>query len=162
MTWLISDANILIDMEVGGLLDKMFRLSESFAVPDVLYIEELETHHPHLPGLGLQVLEIKEEFVLEAYRLGDAYQKPSYNDLLALSLAKQEQCPLLTGDEQLRLAAEQEQVMVKGTLWVVGRLFSERIIDFEEAQLAYNQMKDEGRRLPWDLINKQLKTMSKD
>jgi len=39
---LISDANILIDMADGGLLQAMFRLEETFAVPDVLFEEELE------------------------------------------------------------------------------------------------------------------------
>jgi|GEM_PF-3477377 hypothetical protein len=34
---LISDANILIDMADGGLLEKMSRLPEKFAVPDVLF-----------------------------------------------------------------------------------------------------------------------------
>jgi predicted nucleic acid-binding protein len=159
MTWLISDANILIDMEVGGLLDKMFRLPERFAVPDVLYLEELETHHPQLPGLGLQVIELRAEFVDEAYRLGDVYPKPGYNDLLALSLAKQEQRPLLTGDEQLRIAAEQENVTVRGTLWLIDRLYAERIVSLGEIKAAYAQMKNEGRRLPWGLIGKQLKNM---
>ena len=42
MRLLISDANILIDMEVGGLTAAMFRLDGyRFAVPDVLFAEEL-------------------------------------------------------------------------------------------------------------------------
>lgn len=35
----ISDANILIDVEVGGLLAPMFSLGYPFAVPDVLFFE---------------------------------------------------------------------------------------------------------------------------
>ena len=46
MQLLISDANILIDMDVGGLLQKMFRLKHQFGVPDVLFVEELVRHHP--------------------------------------------------------------------------------------------------------------------
>jgi predicted nucleic acid-binding protein len=159
MKWLISDANIIIDMEAGGILDKMFRLPELFAVPNVLYAEELEEHHPHLPGLGLAVLEMHEEFVLEAYRLGGIYRGPSQNDLLALSLAKQEECPLLTGDLKLREAAELEEVEVRGTLWVIERLCIERILDHEGAHLAYDKMKRDGRRLPWERVKKQLKEL---
>ena len=69
MKLLISDANILIDMEEGGLIESMFRLPETFAVPDILYEEELLAHHANLPGLGLQVLEISAEYMREAYRL---------------------------------------------------------------------------------------------
>ena len=160
MTWLISDANIIIDMEVGELLDKMFRLPQQFAVPDILYAEELETHHPHLPGLGLQVLAVNDSFILETYRLMEVYRRPGFNDLLALSLAKQEQCPLLTGDEQLRLAAEQEDVTVRGTLWVIQQLLLANIINADDARKAYERMKKDGRRLPWQLVEKQLNDMN--
>lgn len=159
MTWLISDANIIIDMESGGILDKMFGLPETFAVPNVLYVEELEAHHAYLPGLGLAVLEVHEEYVSEAYRLGDVYIRPSHNDLLALSLAKQERCPLLTGDASLREAAEAEQVDVRGTLWLIERLFHENIVDYHGANTAYEKMKSESRRLPWDDVKLQLQIM---
>lgn len=159
MAWLISDANIIIDMESGGILDKMFRLPETFAVPNVLYIEELEEHHSYLPGLGLMVLDVRAEYVSEAYRLGDVYKRPSHNDLLALALAKQERCPLLTGDAWLREAAELEQVDVSGTLWVVEKLFAEKIIDYRGANVAYDKMKSDSTRLPWDEVGQQLKIM---
>jgi len=38
---LISDTNILIDMTAGGILEKIFLLEYEFAVPDVLFHEEL-------------------------------------------------------------------------------------------------------------------------
>ncbi len=37
MQLLISDANILIDMEEGGLLEAMFRWSYDYATPDSLF-----------------------------------------------------------------------------------------------------------------------------
>ncbi len=36
MKLLISDTNILIDMEAGNLVEVMFRLPEIFAVPNIL------------------------------------------------------------------------------------------------------------------------------
>lgn len=95
---LISDANILIDMADGGLLQAMFRLEETFAVPDVLFEEELETRHPELPELGLISMTLQGEGVVEAYRLksqSTGRSAPSQNDLFALMLAKQEKCPCL-------------------------------------------------------------------
>lgn len=48
MLLLISDANILMDVEVGDLVAPMFSLGYQFAVPDVLYYEELlEEQHAH-------------------------------------------------------------------------------------------------------------------
>lgn len=48
MPLLISDANILMDIEVGELTAPMFSLGYQFAVPDILYFEELEEQHAHL------------------------------------------------------------------------------------------------------------------
>ena len=42
MQLLISDANILIDMEEGELLPQMFQLPYNFSIPDILFYEELE------------------------------------------------------------------------------------------------------------------------
>jgi len=161
MKLLISDANILIDMEEGGLIEAMFRLPETFAVPNILYEEELLAHHANLPGLGLQVLEISAEYMHEAYRLREQYNKPGQNDLFALSLAKQEACPLVTGDKDLREAAERETVHVRGTLWLVERMVEQDILSIEDAETAYQKMEDVGRRLPWDEVRKQIKRIKK-
>lgn len=59
----ISDANILMDMEAGGLLRPMFRLDYRFAVPDVLFEVELRQHHPGLIRLGLRRMELTGESV---------------------------------------------------------------------------------------------------
>lgn len=55
MIFLISDANILIDMEEGDLLDALFELPYQFTVPDLLYFDELETHHADLLDKGLVI-----------------------------------------------------------------------------------------------------------
>jgi len=55
---LISDANILIDMEEGELLTQLFQLPYQFAIPDILFAEELEEEHVHLPAMGLTLEEL--------------------------------------------------------------------------------------------------------
>ena len=156
MPIIVSDANIFIDVEVGRLTRVMFQLPEEFAVPNILYEEELSGHHPELPTYGLRILEIREEFVREAVRLGGIYTKPGHNDLLALALAQQENCPLLTGDGNLRSAAETEAVIVRGTLWLVEQLLDNKLISYNEAKDAYARMRAEDRRLPWDEVENQL------
>ena len=159
MKLLISDANIFIDMEAGGLVEAMFSLPETFVVPDILFREELAEYNPELPGLGLQVMSLTEEGVAESMRLRLVHKHPSQNDLFALALAKQESCPLLTGDRRLRKAAEQEGVELKGTLWLVERMVEEAIISVEGAAEAYEGMRREKRWLPWAEVTKQLKRL---
>lgn len=159
MRLVVSDANILIDMEEGGLIEAMFKLPETFAVPNVLFMEELVEHHPELPGHGLLVQELGELAVVETYRLRQRYPNPSLNDLFALALAKQEACPLLTGDRNLRVAADQEGVELRGTLWLVERLVEEAIVTVEQAAEAYERMRATNRWLPWPEVAKQLKIL---
>jgi len=158
---LISDANIIIDMDTGGLLRLMFRFDATFAVPDVLYEEELRADHPELLRLGLKRLELSEGTVVYAGRLVEKYRGlgASINDLLALALARQEECPLLTGDGRLRAVGRTEGIDVHGTLWLIEQMIRSRTITVRQAGAAYAKMRDAGRRLPWDDVDQQLRTL---
>lgn len=143
-------------MEEGGLLEAMFQLPYDFATPDILFFEELEEEHAHLPDLGLALKEVSSESMMYAMQLTNTYTQASRNDCFALALAKQEHCPLLTGDMALRKAAEKEAAIVKGTIWLVTQLVVHQKINTEQAQDAYNQMKANGRRLPWAIAEQEL------
>lgn len=160
---LISDANIIIDMNTGGLLRLMFRFDATFAVPDALFEEELRADHPELLRLGLKLLELREETVVYAGRLVEKYRTlgASINDLLALALAWQEKCPLLTGDSRLRTAAQTEGIDMHGTLWLVGEMVRARTIAVRQAEAGYEKMRRARRRLPWDEVERQLRTFKK-
>ncbi len=154
---LISDANVIIDMEVGDLIEQMFRLPYQFVVPDVLYEEELKESHPNLPKLGLKRRELEAAAVEYTVVLGTKYVKPGRIDLMALALARQEQCPLLTGDQALRDAGAAEGIEVVGTIWLVGEMLNAKIITKKDARAAYDKMKESRRRLPWAEVETQLK-----
>lgn len=153
---LISDANVIIDMEVGGLIKQMFRLDYEFAVPDVLYEEELKDNHSNLPKLGLKRRELQAAAVEYTVLLGAKYPKPGRIDLMAIALARQEQSRLLTGDQALRETGKAEGIEVVGTIWLVGEMVSAKIITKKNARTAYAKMKESNRRLPWAEIDKQL------
>ncbi|WP_270808041.1 DUF3368 domain-containing protein [Aeromonas sp. QDB25] len=156
MQVLISDANILIDMEDGLLLDRMFQLPYQFMAPDVLFEEELRETHSHLLGLGLQLGELSPTSIATVFELNDKYGGPSIHDCFALALAKQECCPLLTGDRALKNAAEREAVLVMGTLWVVEQMVVHAILTKDEALQAYEDMRTNGSRLPWDIAKRRI------
>jgi len=162
MQLLISDANILIDLEEGQLIKHMFQLPYVFSTPDILFYEELSDAHAYLLDLGLglnqwdgaQMMEVARR----AERLSLQYRGPSRNDLLALILAIEKSCPLLTGGRVLKKAAESESVVVHGTLWIVAIMVREGIISLEDARKAFERMKAGGRRLPWELAENVLKS----
>jgi len=156
MQLLISDTNILIDLEEGGLMEELFRLPYEFTVPDILFAEELEAQHSHLLDMGLLQGELASATLQYAVELIQRSVGVSRNDCFALALARQEQCPLLTGDQQLRNVAGREGVIVMGTLWVVTQLVRHLVITKEEAKASYRRMRENGRRLPWDLALRSL------
>jgi len=153
---LLSDANILIDLEEGGLIEEAFRLPFQFSVPDMLFEEEMDQQHGYLIDLGLELRELSSESMFRGMGFIQQYTNPSRNDCFALALAKQENCPLLTGDKALRHAAEAEAVTVRGTLWIVEQLIRQELISTDQARSAYERMKQAGRRLPWQLAETKL------
>lgn len=162
-TLLISDANILIDMDVGGILKAMFALDYTFATPDMLYQEELAGLHPHLLQMGLKTMELSDVSVQRVSNYGAAYRHTGVSsyDLASMSLAQQEKAPLLTGDRKLHQICVQENVEVHGTLWVVDKIFNAKTASLPVIEQAYEKMRRDGSRLPWDDVEKQLKQFSK-
>ena len=156
MQLLVSDANILIDLEEGGLLTAFFDLPFEFTVPDILFFEELEEQHAHLLDIGLVVRELSVNTMSYAFSLTQKARGPSRMDCFALALAKEESCPLLSGDKALRKLANKELIQTMGTIWIVGRLVEEKLISKDEARSAYKKMKAAGSRLPWDTAEEEL------
>jgi predicted nucleic acid-binding protein len=155
---LISDANVLIDLRDGGVLEQMFELPLRFATLDVLMAEELDEDFKDLQSKGLAVLKLQAPGVADAQALIAKHPGSGCSriDMLTLALARQEAAPLLTGDQGLRRVAEKEGVEVHGTIWVMEALLEARLIDIPATRGAYAQMRAAGSRLPWDQIRAQL------
>jgi predicted nucleic acid-binding protein len=132
----------------------MFSLPYSFAVPDILFYEELEESHEELLSFGLKVLCMSSETIKYVESVVSLYPQASRNDLFALALARQEACPLVTGDRALRSAGEKEAVIIFGTIWIVDELIKYKIITKVQAKEAFELMRENKRRLPWELVKK--------
>lgn len=162
MPLLISDSSVLIDLIDGELIGQLFQLTDEFATPVALFIEELEDAYPDLPAMGLHLVEYEGDDWIEGIQAFKAvYRGPSDMDLLALLVARQMQCTLVTGDKKLRAAAEKEKVPVRGTLSLVEAMVVERLISIDEAEAAYKRMRLAGSRLPWGETKLQIDRLRK-
>ena len=158
MRLVVTDANIIIDLDAGSLLEEIFRLPNTeFCTPDVLYLEELAQHYGALPGLGLKVLSQPPESVEYVTQLRPRYRGPSTNDLFALALAHSLGCALLSGDGSLRTAADSEGVEIHGTLWLIEALLQANLVPIARIVAAYDAMRWDGSRLPWEAIQAQIR-----
>ena len=121
---LVSDTSVLIDLERGSLLETSFALPFEFAVPDLLYVQELAEHGgAALIRLGLRVEELDGDGVSLALRYRQAARSLSLPDSFALALAQINCWTLLSGDGGLRRLALSEGVSCHGVLWLIDRMF---------------------------------------
>lgn len=152
----VVDANILIDLYIGGLLREVFRLPIQLVTPDVIIAELQEPAGELLLEYGLQSRELSGDQVLEVLSLVARYRQVSTNDLFALVLARALQGTLLTGDRRLGGVAEQEGVLRHGTLWILDEMVEHSIVTSLQAARGLERMLSHRRRLPASECQKQL------
>lgn len=150
MPILVSDTSVLIDLERGDLLRASFLLDAEFIVPDLLYERELrDSSGPQLLELGLRVETLADSEVEQAQTYRHANPRLALPDTFALALAKSRNWSLLTGDAQLRSAAEVERVECHGVLWVLDAMHNERVVGLEELLAGLERLAQHPRiRLP--------------
>ncbi len=158
---LISDANIIIDMEVAELTDLMFSLPYEYMTPNSLFEEELHDLHDDLVEKGLRLETLTPKLIKRVQILSEKYDGLSNHDLSAMALAEDKDVPLLTGDGKLRQVCLEEGVDVRGTLWLMDQFFSAGLISVVDAEKAYARMEEDGSRLPWGEVKKQIKEFKK-
>ena len=144
----VVDANILIDLHIGGLLREFFRLPFRLAAPDVIIAELHDPNGEMLTEYGLQSETLSGAQVQEVASLVARHRRVSANDLFALVLARTLKAMLLTGDRRLRQIAAQQGVVVHGTLWVLDEMVRLKVIAPPRAAQALEQMLAWGSRLP--------------
>ncbi|MCD6287144.1 MAG: hypothetical protein J7M39_14645 [Anaerolineae bacterium] len=144
----IVDANILIDLDNGTLIEALFAMPYSLATPDFV-VAEFNTDQPdHLIASQLEVVGCDSEEIGEILTIGSHYSGLSFVDSAALFLANTRGATLLTGDRALRNAATAEGVAVHGVLWVLDEMLYKTVIDTQRACAALDAVLVGGARLP--------------
>lgn len=145
----VVDTNILIDLHRGGVLREFFQLPCTILAPDVIVAELLDPSGEMLLVLGLQSMGFSGTEVMRIFELSRNHPEVSINDLFAVLLAETKGALLLTGDKRLRRIAEQEHnLQVHGTLWVLDQLVKRKHLSPTEASSALQKMIQSGSRLP--------------
>ena len=156
-----SDTNIWIDFQEANHLDHPFRLDYQFFLSKNAYEEELlksEQLRRDLLSNGLQLAEVTEDEFARAMAYEGTYRALSFNDRIALSIAKTRGWILLTGDKPLRNAAEAESVECHGTIWIYDELKVSGKMSEEEFHSAIDDLikavENAKCRLPMDELRK--------
>ena len=146
----VVDTNTIFDLHYGKLLPIAFRLPCKFVITNLI-IHELQNPPFHtLSSMGLLVENLKPADVKELMDMLEKYEKPSYEDISVLVLAKARNTVLITGDEALRKAATDNGVECHGTCWLIDYLAIQTLISFSGAIAAYDLIRKNRRNPPFD------------
>jgi hypothetical protein len=113
---LVTDTNIWIDLENGGILVEVFQLPYQFLIPDFAIPELIHPRWESLQVLGLRAHELPAEQVVDLFQLRQVHRNLSIIDLAAFLLAKMLESTLLTGDWRLNELANASGLSVHGVL----------------------------------------------
>jgi predicted nucleic acid-binding protein len=132
MRIIISDSSCLIDLRKASLLEPLLALPYEFLIPNTLFEEELikftAAQKRDLIRRGLKVIDLPGEDVLRAQTVVRRLPKLSVHDGFAFALAENHPgCILLTGDNELRTFASQNNMEVHGILWVIDQFHRHKI-----------------------------------
>ena len=149
MKVLVSDSSILIEFSKRELLDRMFELEFQFAVPDLLFHEELIDLGPYsrrdLLTFGLSVESLDVEGVEMAIAYQSARPALSLVDSFALALAGQRRWHLLTEDRTMRSVAELEGIAHLDALWVIDNMLEGGILSASQVVAVLGAMQNDPR-----------------
>lgn len=149
MQVLVSDSSILIEFSKRGILHKVFELEFDFAVPDLLFYEELIDLGPYgrqdLLDFGLRVESLDAQGVETAVAFQSERAALSLVDAFALALAETHGWPILTEDRTMRRFAESKRIAHLDALWVVDRMLDSDVLSSPQTLAVLEAMHDDPR-----------------
>lgn len=153
----VTDANIWIDLDAGGLLGRVFEMPDEWIIPDLVFEELRSLDSNLLLEFGLEVKSLDGDQLANVQRLAGTYRRPSPQDLAVLVVARDEEGVLVSGDAALRDAAEAEGVEYHGILWLLDRMVREEVLSPPEAARCLHLIRHHGSRLPEDAVKRRLR-----
>ena len=149
MKVLVSDSSVLIEFAKRDILDRMFELDFQFAVPDILFHEELidlgRYSRQDILDFGLQVEALEPEGLVLAVSYQQRRTALSLVDSFALALAYRQEWDLLTEDRLMRDVASSGGITHHGALWIVDNMMDAGILSDAEMIAVLEAMRDDPR-----------------
>ena len=149
MRVLVSDSSVLIEFSKRAILDKMFELELQFAVPDLLFHEELidlgAYSRQDLLDFGLRVEPLDSAGVDEAIAYQSKRTALSLVDAFALALARRQGWQLLTEDRLMRSVAQSEGIELRDVLWIIDSMLTAGILLKAQVVSVLEAMRDDSR-----------------
>jgi predicted nucleic acid-binding protein len=156
----VVDANILIDLNNGEILTRLFDLPLEIAASDAVLDELTEPDRNTLQHMGLGRMVLSPAQLVEAVQMHAGDPRLSLGDCTAFIAARDDNRLLLTGDKRLRDRAGALPLPTHGLLWILDEIEAAGLLSNSELAASLQKMLDEGARLPSDECEKRLQRWS--
>lgn len=155
ITILIFDANTIIDLYYGEIIENISQLTSELIIPDFVATEIKTISDLSVYGFHIKTFKSKEiNSILELYQKQRANSVADISVIFTAELynkKKQEkQVIVITGDRNLKKLAEKHGIEVHGALWVLDELVKNTILTGKEVIKSLDKMLDKGARFPED------------
>lgn len=163
----VNDASAIFDLRKVGLLHPFLTLPYRFVIPLTVRYNELldvdDAEWARLEEAGLEVFDVPPEGVRSVEALRAHHSLLSTNDCMCLVTARDffTDSLVLTGDGQMRRAAERLSIRVHGVLWAIDQLAEAQRCSTATLRRALSQWRDDPLVwLPPDEIDARLRSYS--
>ena len=128
----VHDANIIFDIIDGGFADLWFALGIETHTTELILAEIQEKHQREVIDTYVRA----EKLIVDSFdnlsdivELHDTTTGLSIQDCSILYLSERIGAMLLTGDNRLRKVADNRNIEVHGTLWMLDRLIEANLLN---------------------------------
>ena len=162
MNLIITDTNVFFDIIGIDALPEFFALdfeicTTDFVVNEILMSDQKEQIESFIRAKRLIVLKLSVSDIEDIQQFPTKRYFKGITDKTVLWKSHQLKCPLLTGDKKLRNEAEDLNIEVHGSLWVIIELVEKEIVSHTKGVELLERLKLMNFSLPHDEIDKLLK-----
>lgn len=128
-----------------------------FVVKEILESDQKAQIESFIRAMKLTVFKLTADEVEAVRQFSTQRYFKGITDKTVLWKAYQLKCPLLTGDKKLRNEAEDLNIEVHGSIWVINELIEKGIVSWAKGTELLEKLKLINASLPHDEINKLIK-----
>ena len=158
----VSDTNIFLDLISVDLLESFFEFpceihTSDFVLGEIKQQKQIKAIQKFEASKKLKVAKFKSPEISEIFELKQGHEtKVSFTDCSVWYYAKKINARLITGDGKLRKAAEKDNVLVSGILYIFDNLVEYGVLDRTQAAKKLAQLVEINPRLPYGECQKRI------
>ena len=160
---IITDTNIITDLNNANILDKFVKLDNVY-ISDMIKNDEITTATGNIKTINnFKTISTTSEQIKEMFEIIQNNKGLSQYDIINYIIAKDNGGILATGDQRLKVFANNNNIEVIRTLKIIKLMKDNRIISNSESIKACKLLKNnKNTRIPLNDIENMINELEKD